>query len=225
MTDWKHKAALVTGAASGIGMAVADLLESLGAKVYRADVAVGAEVALDVRSEADWRRVVAEIPRLDVLVHSAGIATAGMVEQCELEEWQRTIEVNLTGAFLGLKHVLPLLKANVGGGSVVLVGSASGTKAAAGAAAYCCSKAGLEMLARCAALEVKEAQVRVNVFSPAGVVTPMWKELPEAPDRSRPALERMAFPDEVAEAIVFLCGDGASGMTGANLRFDAGYTI
>ncbi len=138
MTDWKHKAALVTGAASGIGMAVADLLESLGAKVYRADIATGAEVSLDVRSEPDWRRVVAGIPRLDVLVHSAGIATGGMVEQCELEEWQRTIEVNLTGAFLGLKHVLPLLKANIGGGSVVLVGSASGTKAAAGAAAYCC---------------------------------------------------------------------------------------
>jgi 2-keto-3-deoxy-L-fuconate dehydrogenase len=107
----------------------------------------------------------------------------------------------------------------------VLIGSASGSKAAAGAAAYCASKAGLAMLARCAALEAKESKVRVNWIAPAGVVTPMWKDLPELPDRSRPALERMAFPDEVAEAILFLCGDSSSGMTGSELRFDAGYTI
>ena len=193
--------------------------------MYRADIAAGAAVQLDVRREEDWVRVVAEIPRLDLFVHSAGIATGAPIEACELGDWQRTLDVNLTGAFLGLKHVLPLLKRNVNGGSVVLIGSASGTKAAAGAAAYCCSKVALGMLAKCAALEAKDAKVRVNWIAPAGVVTPMWKDLPELPDRSKPALERMAFPDEVAEAILFLCGDSSSGMTGSELRFDAGYTI
>ncbi|MFO0284515.1 MAG: SDR family NAD(P)-dependent oxidoreductase [Acidobacteriota bacterium] len=219
------KAALVTGAASGIGLAAADLLEAEGALVYRADRVEGAGVSLDVACEEDWRRVVAEIPRLDVVVHSAGIATWGGIEECELGEWERTIGVNLTGSFLALKHTMPLLRRNAGGGSVVLIGSASGTKAAAGAAAYCVSKAGVAMLARCAALEGKEGKVRVNWLSPGGVVTPMWKELPEAPDRNRPVLERMAFPDEVAEAILFLVSDGSAGMTGAELRYDGGYTI
>lgn len=222
---FKGKAALVTGAASGIGLSTADLLEDSGAVVYRADVVAGSPISLDVTREEDWARVVAEIPRLDVFVHSAGIATGAAIEDCDLETWKRTLEVNLTGAFLGLKHVMPLLRQNAAGGSVVLIGSASGAKAAAGAAAYCCSKAGLAMLARCAALEGKEGQVRVNWIAPAGVVTPMWKQLPELPDRSKPALERMAFPDEVAEAILFLCGDGSAGMTGSELRFDAGYTI
>ncbi|MBM3758917.1 MAG: SDR family oxidoreductase [Acidobacteria bacterium] len=225
MSGLKGKAALVTGAASGIGRSTADLLESFGALVYRADVAEGAGLRLDVTSEGDWQRVVAEIPRLDVLVHSAGIATGAAIEACSVEEWRRTIDVNLTGAFLGLKHMLPLMRQNADGGSVVLIGSASGVKAAAGAAAYCCSKAGLVMLAQCAALEAKDGKIRVNVISPAGVVTPMWKELPEVPDRGKNPLERMAFPDEVAEAVLFLCGDAAGGMTGADLRFDAGYTI
>lgn len=219
------KAVLVTGAASGIGLAAAELFAAEGAVVYRADRAEGAPVALDVTREEDWRRVVAEIPRLDVVVHSAGIATGAAIEECELAEWERTIAVNLTGSFLVLKHTMPLLRRNAAGGSVVLIGSSSGTKAAAGAAAYCVSKAGVAMLARCAALEGKEGKVRVNWLSPAGVVTPMWAELPETPDRNRPALERMAFPDEVAEAILFLASDASRGMTGSELRFDAGYTI
>ncbi len=225
MAAFAGKAALVTGAASGIGLATADALEAAGARVYRADLAGGDCLDLDVRVEGDWERVVAGIPRLDVFVHSAGVASGGMIEGTELGEWQRVMEVNLTGAFLGLKHVMPLLKQNAEGGSVVLIGSASGSKAVAGAAAYCCSKAGLAMLAQCAALEGKDAKVRVNWIAPAGVVTPMWKELPELPDRSKNALERMAFPDEVAEAILFLCGESSGGMTGSELRFDAGYTI
>ncbi len=222
--NMQGKHVLVTGAASGIGLAVAELFAAEGAVVYRADIQ-GDGLRLDVTKEEDWVRVVGELPRVDAYVHSAGIATGALIEECSLEEWRRTIEVNLTGAFLGLKHVLPVMRKNLEGGSVVLIGSASGTKAAAGAAAYCASKAGLGMLARVAALEAKEGKVRVNVLSPAGVFTPMWKELPEEPDRNQPALERMAFPDEVAEAVLYLAGEGSRGMTGADLRYDAGYTI
>lgn len=219
------KAALVTGAASGIGLSTADLLQDAGAHVYRADISKDAELRLDVTREADWAAAVAEIPKLDLFVHSAGIASVAPIEECDLEVWHRTLEVNLTGAFLGLKYVLPMMRKNPNGGSVVLIGSASGSKAAAGASAYCCSKAALGMLAKCAALEAKEAKIRVNWIAPAGVVTPMWKDLPEVPDRSKHPLDRMAFPDEVAEAILFLCGDSSSGITGTELRFDAGYTI
>jgi len=225
MSRLAGKAALVTGAASGIGLATADLLEAAGALVYRADMAAGAQMALDVTREESWVEAVAGIPRLDIYIHSAGIASVGMIESFDVAEWRRVLDVNLTGAFLGLKHVLPLLRKNMDGGSVILIGSASGSKAAAGAGAYCASKAGLGMLARVAALEAKEGKVRVNWISPAGVVTPMWKDLPELPERSKNPLERMAFPDEVAEAILFLAGDSAGGMTGAELRFDAGYTI
>ncbi len=219
------KYALVTGAASGIGQAVADMLEREGAHVYRADVQ-GDGLRLDVTREEDWVKAVAAMERVDVYVHSAGIATVAAVEECALQEWERTLQVNLTGAFLGLKHVLPVMRRNAEGGSVVLIGSASGTKAAAGAAAYCVSKAGLAMLAKVAALEAKGAGVRVNVLSPAGVVTPMWKELPaEEADMSKPALERMASVEEVAEVVRFLVSEGTRGMTGAEVRYDGGYTL
>lgn len=225
MASLRNKVALVTGAASGIGLATADLLEREGALVYRADIAVGAGVHLDVTEEASWVAAMSQISKLDIFVHSAGVASVASIEECSLEDWRRVLGVNLDGAFLGLKHVLPLLRRNLEGGSVILIGSASGTKPAAGAAAYCSSKAALGMLARCAALEAKDANVRVNWIGPAGVVTPMWKELPELPDRSKHPLQRMAFPDEVAEAILFLAGDAAAGITGTELRLDAGYTL
>jgi NAD(P)-dependent dehydrogenase (short-subunit alcohol dehydrogenase family) len=225
MGSLANKAALVTGAASGIGLATADLLEREGALVYRADIASGAGVHLDVTDEASWVAALSQIPKVDIFVHSAGIASVGLIEGCSLEDWRRVLAVNLDGAFLGLKHVMPLLRKNLAGGSVILIGSASGVKPAVGAAAYCSSKAALGMLAKCAALEAKDANVRVNWISPAGVVTPMWKDLPELPDRSKHPLQRMAFPDEVAEAILFLAGDGAAGITGAELRLDAGYTL
>ncbi len=225
MGSLAHKAALVTGAASGIGLATADLLEREGAHVYRADIASGAGVHLDVTDEGSWVTALLQIPKLDIFVHSAGIASVSLIEGCSFEDWRRVLAVNLDGAFLGLKHVLPMMRKNPGGGSVILIGSASGIKPAAGAAAYCSSKAALGMLAKCAALEAKDANVRVNWISPAGVVTPMWKDLPEVPDRSKHPLHRMAFPDEVAEAILFLAGDGAAGITGTELRLDAGYTL
>src|SRR5689334_8955303 len=100
MTSLSGKAVLVTGAASGIGLATAALLEDAGALVYRADIAGGVALHLDVTNEEDWKRAVGEIPRLDAFVHSAGIATIGAIEGCELETWRRTLEVNLTGAFL-----------------------------------------------------------------------------------------------------------------------------
>ena len=126
------------------------------------------------------------------------------------------------------------------GGAIVLIGSASGTKPVAGAAAYCASKAGLTMLTKVAALEAKPLGIRVNCLSPAGVATPMWKTMDffsrfptEAEawqalggiDPEKSALERMAFPLEIAQAVLFLCGPAAAGITGIDLAVDAGYTL
>ena len=130
------------------------------------------------------------------------------------------------------------------GGAIVLVGSASGVKAAAGASAYCTSKAALRMLVKTAALEFKPAAIRVNSVSPAAVVTPMWQKMPfwqgliekhgseegawnalGGVDAAVPSIQRMAFPDEIASAIVFLSCDDSAHITGADLLIDGGYTL
>lgn len=235
------KIALVTGAASGIGRAVADALRAAGANVLAADLEPGVDLKLDVSSEPDWQRVMSDIPRLDVVVACAGIAHAQPLLETELTAWRRVMAVNLDGAFLTVKHSAPAMTE---GGSIVLLGSASGVKPAPGAAAYCCSKAALAMLAKSAALELKSKAIRVNSVSPAGVVTPMWKKQPfwdglvaehggedgawkalGGADPAEPALHRMALPDEVAQAVLFLASSASAHMTGADLAFDAGYTL
>ena len=236
-TTLKGKMALVTGAASGIGFAVAQALREQGAVVTGADIAASAEAKLDVTSEADWDRVMGLLPQLDLLILSAGISQASPLASTSLADWRRVMAVNLDGAFLGVRAALRKMQP---GSAIVLIGSASGTKAVAGAAAYGCSKAALAMLTRTAALEAKPLGIRVNCLSPAGVVTPMWKTMPffaEAPseeaawaalggiDPDKSPLERMAFAPEIAQAVLFLCSPAAAGITGINLPVDAGYTI
>ena len=244
------KTALVTGAASGIGNAVTLAFLREGATVLAADVkylagASGSVDArrilhLDVTSESDWQNI--QLPRLDVMVACAGISDARPILELDLEEWRRVLQVNLDGAFLSLKFAARAMQEQ--GGAIVIVGSASGIKAAPGASAYCASKAGVSMLAKTAALELKSRGIRVNCVSPAGVVTPMWKGTPlwsklvdqtgsEAgawkalggADPSAPSLQRMAMPEEIADAIVFFSCDESAHITGTDLVVDAGYTL
>ena len=236
-----NKTALVTGAASGIGRAVAEALAAAGASVIGADLQDGATVKLDVSSEPDWQRVMNDIERLDIVVACAGIAHAQPLLETDLTDWRRVMAVNLDGAFLTIKHAARVMTE---GGSIVLLGSASGVKPAPGAAAYCCSKAALGMLVKSAALELKHKAIRVNSVSPAGVVTPMWKKQPfwdglvkehggedgawqalGGADPAQPALHRMALPVEVAQAVLFLASSGSAHMTGADIAFNAGYTL
>jgi 2-keto-3-deoxy-L-fuconate dehydrogenase len=151
--------------------------------------------------------------------------------------------VNLDGAFLSVKYGKKAMQDRKGG-AIILVGSASGTKAAPGASAYCVSKAGLRMLTRTAALEFKKDAVRVNSVSPAGVATPMWQKMPfwqalvdqhggekgawdalGGTDPATPSIQRMAFPNEIASVIVFLGSDESAHMTGAELVVDGGYSL
>ena len=233
---FQNKTAVVTGAASGIGEAVVGLLREEGASVIGFDKAF----STDVTVEEDWVRVLSGVNHLDVLVSSAGISQASPLIDTSLEEWRSLMAVNVDGAFLALKHCLPLMTT---GGSCVLVGSASGTKAAPGASAYSVSKAALKMLARAAALEMKPRGIRVNSIAPAGVVTPLWTTMPfwkelvdthggvdgawkslGGADPATVSIQRMAFPEEIARAILFLCCDDAAHISGTELAIDGGYT-
>ena len=248
------KSALVTGAASGIGRAVAEELSRRGARVLAADVNVDdlrklagqsdniTALALDVADENAWQSAFGSIDRLDIFVSAAGISHAAPTAEMTLEEWRGVMSVNLDGAFLGVRSALRNMIPH-SGGSIVLIASASGIKAAAGASAYCVSKAGVLMLARAVALEYKELGIRVNSVSPAAVATPMWTRMPfwrelvakhggekgawdalGGIDPNQPSLKRMAFPEEVAKAVLFLASDEAAHITGVDLAVDAGYT-
>lgn len=253
------KSALITGAASGIGRATAVLFAREGAQVTVTDLdekgveTVAVEIrkegggayaqVLDVRSEADWERLIKDTlkrcGRLDVMVANAGISFAKPVTEMTLEEWREVHAVNLDGVFLGTKHAVKAMREAGGGGSIVIVSSASGLKASAGASAYCSSKAAVRLFAKTVALECAGDGIRVNTVHPAGVKTPMWEgmkffeDLKEAHGGTLGAWEvlergspmgRFATPAEIAAGILYLSSDEASYMTGTELVIDGGYT-
>ena len=252
--------ALVSGAASGIGKATAALLAREGARVVATDVneagagstaeniarAGGEAIAvhLDVANEAQWKAAVQvaleKWGRLDILAACAGVSFLRPVTEMSLEEWRQVMAVNLDGVFLGAKHVARAMRSGYGG-SIVIVSSASGIRAAAGASAYCTSKAAVRWLAKSLALELAEGEpkIRVNTVLPGGVKTPMWQSMDfwndlmaqhgseekvwEFLGQSSP-MKRLAEPEEIAEAIVYLASDEAEFVTGAEIVIDGGFT-
>lgn len=191
------KVALVTGAASGIGRAVAERLARAGAKVALADVdepkvtrvmdsirsAGGNALAirLDVTSESDWtagmERLLREWARLDICINSAGIAFASPIPETRLADWKRVLSTNLDGVFLGTRHAMIAMRES-GGGCIINIASAAGIKPVAGNAVYGTSKAAIRFFTRVAALEGAPLRIRVNSISPGAVATPMWESTP-----------------------------------------------
>jgi NAD(P)-dependent dehydrogenase (short-subunit alcohol dehydrogenase family) len=244
------RTALVTGAGSGIGRAVARRLSEEGAWVAcvdrdRAAAETAAEIlahggraiAADVSSEDDVRTAVAAVyaerGRIDVVVNSAGIAgPQTAVGATPLAEWQRTLDVNLTGTFLVCKHALPALLASRG--NIVNVASALALIAKTDEAAYHASKAGVVHLSKSMALDYAK-QIRVNCVCPGAVRTAMIESvLPPGVDRAaalaeygliHPLHRRLAEPEEIADAVLFLASDDASLITGVAMPVDAGLSV
>ncbi|TKD53277.1 SDR family NAD(P)-dependent oxidoreductase [Sphingomonas baiyangensis] len=242
--DFTRRTALVTGAASGIGLATARLLAGAGARIVAIDLNRDALAAAlpeamchvgDVADPNFWANLV--LPPLDHVVVNAGVAGAAPIVTMDFAEWRRILGVNLDGAFLTLAAGLRALR---DGGSIVAVASAAGIKAEPGIAAYGASKAGLLQLMRVAAKESASRRIRVNAIAPAGVETPVWDAVPMFADRAaaigRDAafaelaalatpLGRYATADEVARQIAFLLGDEAALVTGSVLVSDGGYLL
>ena len=201
----------------------------------------GDALRLDVTREGDWEEAVRQVletsGQLDVLVASAGVSLVRPMVEMTIEEWRRVMAVNLDGVFLGAKHMARAMQ-NGRGGNIVIVSSASAIKVGAGASAYCTSKAAVRWLAKCLAVELAPT-IRVNTVLPGGVRTPMWATMDfwkemivrhgseekawEFLGQSTP-LKRMAAPEEIAEAIVYLASDQASFLTGTEIIIDGGYT-
>lgn len=250
MTRLFGRSALVTGAASGIGRAIAHLFAQEGAALTLMDLdadgvaAVAGEIAAaggrtmavvgDVSQEADCRRAVEEAykawGRLDILVNSAGIIRRATVVETTPEEWDRVMAVNVRSAFLLSKYAIPLME-QAGGGAIIHIASGWGLVGGRRAAAYCASKGAVVLLTKAMALDHGPQNIRVNCICPGDTDTPMLRNEAEqlgvdlsrflAEAADRP-LRRLGRPEDIAQAALYLASDASSFVTGAVLVVDGG---
>jgi 3(or 17)beta-hydroxysteroid dehydrogenase len=235
MSRLRDKIILITGAAGGIGSAIATAIAREGGRAVLTDVAdkPGMDHALDVTSEEDWVRVMGAVERLDGLVNAAGIAPIGTVEGTDYAVWRKVMAINLDGTFLGCKHGMGLIKRN--GGSIVNISSVSGIVAGHNLAAYNASKGGVRLLTKSVALHGarQKPQVRCNSVHPTFIEGPMaealFKMVPN-PEEIRARMERQiplqrfGKPSEVADLCVYLLCDESVFVTGAEFLIDGGLT-
>lgn len=250
MPAHNDKVALVTGAASGMGSAVAVALLETGWRVIAADVAAFDErfaawkdalrtVTLDVANEAGWRSTMAGIRsregRLDLLVNVAGVLEAGGIETVTPDALMRTLDVNTKGVFIGCREAIAVMKESSAAAAIVNVASANAVKAQSWTSAYAASKAAVVSLTRTTALHCAEQRypIRVNAVLPGIVMTPMVERMLATTPDPAAALEglkvyhptgRLLEPAEIASVVLFLASPAASGITGASIAVDCGMT-
>jgi meso-butanediol dehydrogenase / (S,S)-butanediol dehydrogenase / diacetyl reductase len=232
------RVALVTGAASGIGWAVAERLRDDGAAVVGFDLRdrgpdgvemVAGDVTDRAAVDAAVAHAVAAQGQLDVVANVAGIPQFGRVDDIDDDEWARSLAVNLTGPFTVCRAALPHLRATRG--CIVNVASIAGLEGQAYTAAYCASKGGLVLLTRALAVELAPDGVRVNCVCPAAVDTPLLAEVapripadadPRLLDRLQMLMPGLVTPGQVAAAVAYLASDEAAFVTGHALALDGG---
>ena len=238
------RVALVTGAASGIGAAIARAFSSKGARVALLDLdeaaagrlaeeldgarAFGCDVTDEAAVEAAVGAVAQAFGRIDILVNSAGIVDLAPAEELTLATWRRTLDVNLTGSFLVARAAARVMIA-AGGGRIVNMASQAGSVAIEGHVAYCASKFAVIGMSKTMALEWGRRGITVNTISPTVVLTELGRKAWEGPKgeamRALIPTGRFAEPEEIAAAAVFLTSDGAAMINGADLLVDGGYTV
>lgn len=255
------KVVLISGGAGGLAAAMATALIGGGARVVLADILdaagqalatrLGADKAhfvhLDVTKEADWeaavKAAVDRFGRLDAVVNNAGIETTALFTDCSLEDFNRTMNVNVSGVFLGIKHAIRAMRPGGiagAGGSIINMSSGAGIRAAAALGAYCASKGAVRLMSKAAAIECGRLGygIRVNSVHPGVVRSEMGdktlKDMVSIGLMPDEATARAAFegahliglgqPDDIANAICYLVSDATRWMTGAELVVDGGWT-
>jgi len=245
----KDKVAIVTGATSGIGRATARLFAMNGAKVValgRNETELGHLKDEARNASGEIRPQLAELTefsqvdrsvndtlehfgKLDILVNAAGMIKNGNIEDTTLDEWDKMLNINLRSVFYLIQKCVPFLEQSKG--NIVNVSSVTGPRAFPNVLAYCVSKAGVDQLTRCSALELAPKGVRVNAVNPGVVVTNLHRRSGMSEDKYETFLEhsksthplgRVGNPDEVAELIMFLASDKAGWITAATYEIDGG---
>lgn len=244
------RVAVISGAASGIGLATAKILSAYGAKVMMLDINEDGQVEAeklrnqgrnakfykcDVTSFESCRKVISNIEkdykRIDILFNNAGVTVRKTIEELEEKEWDFVLNVGLKGTYLLSKFTIPVMRKN-GGGSIINTGSGWGLKGGDKAAAYCAVKGGIVNLTRAMAIDHGKDNIRVNSINPGDTATSMLQEegrqLGIGKDEffkgsalGRP-IERIGLPEDIANAVLFLASDLSTWITGTALVVDGG---
>lgn len=244
---FKDKVVIITGGASGIGeettcafaregayTVIADFSEEYGQRLadsLNCEDHLAHFIRTDVTKEEDVRNMVAEsvkqFGRVDVLFANAGMAHDNPIVELTLEDWQKTIDVNLTGVFLCCKYVIQQMLKQGGGGTIVNCGSIHSHVGKGGVTAYAASKGGVKLLTQTLCADYAQHNIRVNAICPGYIDTPLLKHLPIYAKQQLVKLHpqgRLGRADEVASVVLFLASDDASFVNGTTILVDGGYT-